>query len=200
MSDRAARYRALKRLAIQGHDHAREQEYFAGELKALRGHPDRLLPNPLNWFRKDEDGRRLPAWPGGARYWFGLGYQWFSDFGRSMLRPLVWWVLAVFGFAAAYLDQHHARATTDGCLVGDGHPISAAIGLSIRKALPFAGVGSSEKLNQIYACLYGVHGAALKGSPVIPDVVDYLGIVQLLFSLLLLFLFLLAVRNHFRIK
>ena len=34
----------------------------------------------------------------------------------------------------------------------------------------------------------------------IPDAVDYLGMVQLVLSLLLLFLFLLAVRGHFRIR
>jgi hypothetical protein len=35
---------------------------------------------------------------------------------------------------------------------------------------------------------------------VIPDAVDYIGIGQLLLSLVLIFLFLLAVRNHFRIR
>ena len=75
----AARYRALKRLAIQAHDHTRELEYFANELKALRGHPDTPLPCPLNLLRKDEEGKRLPWWPGGCRgtaqYWFGIGYE-----------------------------------------------------------------------------------------------------------------------------
>ncbi len=81
------------------------------------------------------------------------------------------------------------------------------MGLSLRRALPFPGVGSAEKLNQIYAFLYGIHGQPAPGgalperfTPVIPDAVDYLGIVQTLISLLLLFLFLLAVCNHFRIK
>ena len=202
--NRSACYRALKRLAIDGHDHVREQEYFAGELRSLRGCPDRLLPNPLNWFRRDDAGKRRRAWPGGARYWFGLGYQLLSDFGRSMLRPLGWWGLSVAGFAWAYL----ARAKfSDGCAVGESTPWSAALGLSIRKALPFAGIASSEKLNQIYACLYGIHGdsarlAALpdRFTPVIPDAVDYLGMVQLVLSILLLFLFLLAVRSHFRIR
>ena len=245
--DRSARYRALKRLAIDGHDHVREQEYFAGELRSLRGCPDRLLPNPLNWFRRDDAGRRRRAWPGGARYWFGLGYQLLSDFGRSMLRPLGWWGLSVLGFALAYLDRHFARAAELGmdygngvgawlgasvgdwlvgsvpslaavlpplptasataCLAGDETPWSAALGLSIRKALPFAGIASSEKLNQIYACLYGIHGESARlavlpdrFTPVIPDAVDYLGMVQLVFSILLLFLFLLAVRSHFRIR
>ncbi|MFO1145798.1 MAG: pentapeptide repeat-containing protein [Rhodospirillales bacterium] len=208
--DLSARYRALKRLAIEAHDQARELDYSANELKALRGHPDSLLPCPLNLLRKDKHGKRLPLWPGGtlgtARYWFGLGYEALSNFGRSMVLPLVWWGVATVGFAWAYLA--HAVAGVK-CAAGgsDSTPWSAALGLSIRKALPFAGIASSEKLSQIYACLYGIHGQAgrLTGlpdrfTPVIPDAVDYLGMGQLVLSILLLFLFLLAVRSHFRIR
>ena len=118
--DRSARYRALKRFAIDGHDHAREQEYFAGELKALRGYPDRLLPNPLNWFRRDEDGNRLPVWSGGARYWIGLIYQLMSNFGQSMLRPLGWWALAWACFTVGYLVLHFSRAAEVGPGYGSG--------------------------------------------------------------------------------
>jgi len=199
----SARYRALKRLAIEAHDHTREQNYFANELKALRGHPDSLLPCPLNLLRKDEKGQRLPWLPGGlrgtTRYWFGLGYEALSDFGRSMIRPLIWWVLGAAGFAWLYLDR---AGSPDRCAAGSGEPWRAALGLSIRKALPFTGIASSEKLNQIYACLYGVHDGIEPGriTPMIPDAVDYLGMVQLVLSLLLLFLFLLAVRGHFRIR
>ena len=94
------------------------------------------------------------------------------------------------------------------CLVGqDTSPLWAALGLSIRKAVPFAGVASANKLDQIYACLYGIHGDSPTSgdlperfAPVIPDAVDYIGIGQLLLSLVLIFLFLLAVRNQFRIR
>jgi hypothetical protein len=122
---------------------------------------------------------------------------------------LVWWALALGGFTWLYQREHASVAGrfANVCLAGPGGSWSAALGLSIRKALPFAGVASSEKLNQIYACLYGIHGNYLPGAslperftPVIPDVVDFLGILQLLLSLVLIFLFLLAVRNHFRIR
>jgi len=73
--DVAACYRALKRLAIQGHDHDREQIFFTGELRSLRGNPDKPWPNLRNLFRKNEDGVRRKVWPGGARYWFGLFYD-----------------------------------------------------------------------------------------------------------------------------
>ncbi len=179
-------YRALKRIAVQGHDHMREQEFFAGELKAARGYRDK-------WWH--------------ARWWFGWFYQILSNFGRSMVLPLFWWSLATGGFTYAYLTQRAPQTLSDSCLVGQGKALWAAVGLSLRRALPSPGVGSAEKLNQIYACLYGIYGDANAGNqlparytPIISDTVDYLGIGQTLLSLLLLFLFLLAVRNHFRIK
>jgi uncharacterized protein YjbI with pentapeptide repeats len=75
-----ARWRALTRLAVQGHDHEREQFFFAQEIKSLRGETDWPLPRL--------QGGKL-VWRNGARYWFGLAYQVFSDFGRSMVRPVV---------------------------------------------------------------------------------------------------------------
>ena len=169
-----------------------------------------MLPCLLNLLRKDEKGNRLKIWPGGmrgsVRSWFGLAYEVLSDFGRSIILPLIWLVLSTAGFAWAYLAARGVPSGT-ACLVGSGEPWIKALGLSIRKALPFAGVVSSEKLNEIYACLYGIHGATAAAvdlpdrfTPIIPDAVDFLGIAQLLLSLALIFLFLLAVRNHFRIR
>ena len=75
-----ARWRALKRLAIQGHDTERELEFHARELRSQRFAED--WPLPLAFWR----GR---AWAGFFRFWFGYFYQWFSDFGRSLARPLI---------------------------------------------------------------------------------------------------------------
>ena len=185
-------------------------DYFASELKVSRGV---------------------------VLYFTRFLYELFSNFGRWIALPMVWLVLGAVGFAWVYLCQHFARAAEVGrgyavssgawlwswiassmgatpaprslaCLVGqDTSPVCAAIGLSIRKALPFPGVASANKLDQIYACLYGIHGASPIGgdlperfTPVMPDAVDYVGIGQLLLSLVLIFLILLAVRNHFRIR
>jgi hypothetical protein len=240
--DLPARWRALKRLALQGHDHIREQEYFAEEVKALRRNPDKPLPNPLNWFKRDAHGLRQPVWPGGGRYWLGLVYQCLSNFGRSAARPIFWWMVLYSGSAYFYLRQHFAASAETGtayvsgagewlwshavqhflrvagsskphgdaallpsCIAGEGNPVWDALGLSLNKALPLSGIGSPEKLNQIYACLYGIHGGGRgalpeRFTPVIPDLVYYPGMVQTLFSLVLIFLFLLALRNHFRIR
>lgn len=234
--DRAARYRALKKLAIQGHDHEREQKFFAGEIRSRRWVED--LPIPL---RKDS---------GVTRFWVGLIYQVLSDFGRSIARPVLWWSATTIMFSFIYLGIHlrglydavigigaisEATIFSAGtilqkigafstlpmtkdwiesldapmsCVAGPGNPIASAIALSLRKGLLFFGLDSTDKLNQIYACLYGLHPKSKieanslpdQFSPVIPDIVGFLGLLQLLISAILVFLFLLAVRNSFRIR
>jgi uncharacterized protein YjbI with pentapeptide repeats len=222
--DLIARYRALKRLAIQAHDHQRELSFFAGELKAMRGVEDQIIP----WFWKNGEKRHF-GWPGGARYWFGISYEVVSDFGRSIWRPLLAWGLSTGLLAWAYLAEHFARARPPyGLSVGDWlssalglratdppplrgldmdcSPLWAAVQLSLRKGLIVLGGESAEKVNQVYACLYGVdktYAAALntsERSPAIPDSIAVLGMGQTLVSAVLIFLFLLAVRNYFRIK
>lgn len=192
-------YRALKRLAIQGHDHDRELRFFADELRSLRGQPDQPFPNPRNLFSK-----RKPLWQGGGRYWFGILYEVFSDFGRSIARPLALLVLTTVLFAEAYHYRHFRLSSSGACLFGTGDSWLKALYLSIRKALIFPGLGPDQKLDQSYACLYGSTKLSADGSdrviPVIPDSVAYLGIAQTLISAVLIFLFLLAVRNQFRIK
>ena len=222
-ADTSARYRALKRLAIQAHDHTREMNYFSSELKALRGNQQRFLPCLLNLLRKDETGRRMRWWPGGLRgttkFWFGLGYEILSNFGRSIALPLIWLSVTAFVCAWCYLGLHFGYVAEHrqayglsslewigrwvvslfagsppllSCVDGSfGEPWVAARLLSLAKTLPYAGVVPAEKSAEVFACLYGSS---------IPSCVVVIGMVQLVLSLLLLFLFLLAVRNHFRIR
>jgi hypothetical protein len=228
-----ARWRALKRLAVQGHDHEREQLFFAQEIKSLRGITDWPWPRLQKLFSKGE-----PVWRNGARYWFGLAYQIFSDFGRSMVRPVLWWAALTAGFALFYLDQHFPYKTQPdapglmcwrdwrtchdrtqpyapglmswnasgrepplACVATatGGAPLVSAIFLAVHKG-SVAGLGGSEKLAQTYACLYGEDAASSSKQPLVPDIVAFAGFFQALLSAPLIFLFLLAVRNHFRIK
>lgn len=123
-SDVPARFRALKRLAIQGHDADREHEFFASEVRAARFTCDWPLPlvrlkftscwlKPLNW---------LPfgfwsgsSWSGFGRFWFGLGYEVFGGLGASALRPTLWWLTTIAVAAVFFLgespDMSAARAT-----------------------------------------------------------------------------------------
>ncbi len=94
------------------------------------------------------------------------------------------------------------------CVEAEGDPLWAALGLSLRNGLLFPGFASTAKQNQIYRCLYGVEPGKGDTSvqprsrlpPMIPDGISFLGLLQNLYSAVLIFLFLLALRNHFRIK
>ena len=89
-----ARFRALRRLADQGHDHASELDFFAGEMRGARWLTDFPYPN----FSVEGAG-----WGGFGRYWLGWLYEFFSDFGRSPLRPFLWWAVTLAVSAFAYL-------------------------------------------------------------------------------------------------
>ena len=79
-----ASWRALKRLATQGHDHECEFQFFTGEILARRGAQDK----PIH-----------------LRFWAGWLYEIFSDFGRSMTRPLGWLALSTCIFAGVYANN-----------------------------------------------------------------------------------------------
>ena len=185
-------WRALRRLAIQGHDHERELQFFKGEIKARRGTVDKRTH---------------------ARYWVGLLYELLSDFGRSMVRPVGWIVMSSWVFTGIYLgmtdvEGQGGSSESVGCVAGSGDIQAAAWSLSVHNTFPFAGIGSSGKVEQLYACLYGIHAHAPTENvrlptgftPVVPDGVALAGVVQFVVSAVLIFLFVLAIRNYFRIK
>ena len=179
--EKEGRWRALKRLAVQGHDHASEQLFFRGEFLARHGVADR--------FRR-------------ASFWVGVFYQLFSDFGRSLLLPLMWWAVGVLIFTLVYLGYHLSCGEwlSSECVAGTGNPWISALGLSVHKSLPaVSGFGFGDKIQQFHVCLYGVYSEN-PFRPEIPNTVAFLGVLQVLFSSVMIFLFLLAVRNHFRIK
>lgn len=175
-----ARYRALKRMAIQAHDHKREQDFFAAELKSMRG--TEHFPFGKNW-----------GW-----YWAGRFYEVLSDFGRSPRRVLGWMSVSSVLYADAYLlmaqNPFH-------CGFGTSRPVWAAVQLSLGKTFfPFGNV--LEGSSHFAACLFGTEQEFGSGRPVpiIPDWFPLVSLTQSLFSLLLIFLLLLAVRAHFRVK
>jgi Pentapeptide repeats (9 copies) len=260
----AARYRALKGLALKGHDHDSELSFFAGEIISRRGVEDFALPRPSNILRawkmfqrgiyrpqrelvwrwqKGEHIERAEIWPGGARYWAGQAYETLSDFGRSMLRPLGWWIVLMGMYAVAYLSQYFVASCNSTALGGlveayrwagtwllnklsfgafaapadlachsasklvvasKMEPWGAAGYVAARRALILNTGDDNDKLSFAYACLYGdysdVTQAKFRVIPHIPDAVSALAIMQSLLSAALIFLFLLAVRNQFRIK
>ena len=110
--DMPARWRALKRLAIQACDQDREHAFFAGEVRAARFAGDwplpfvppkwEGLPRWLGWINRVPIVFWRPAaWGGFFRFWGGWLYEIFSDFGRSLVRPLLFWLL-VMSVATVY--------------------------------------------------------------------------------------------------
>jgi uncharacterized protein YjbI with pentapeptide repeats len=84
-----AKFRELKGYAIDGEDSVRELEFHAQEIRSSR-------------FVSD--------WPWHLRFWLGYLYSTFSDFGRSLLRPLVLWVAIIAISAAIYLGGNSTVA------------------------------------------------------------------------------------------
>lgn len=226
-ADLKARYQALKRLAIQAHDHENEQLFWAKELRisrALLSSERRNLRNIL-WL--------APLWL------VNFLYEMLSNYGRSIFRPILTWALIILFMTCIHLSNHfkshHAQTVTipaqnakntsayppsltswlarslpfssapSPTLQGLGplpcNPVFSAFYLSLQKSLLGLGWDSSRRLvsAQNYACLYGTHKDTNK-TPIIPSGILILQMLQTLLSALLIFLLLLALRNNFKLK
>ena len=163
-----ARYRAIRRLAIQGADYEREQMAFKGEIRSKRGAEHR-------WYH--------------AAFWYGLAYDALSDFGRSMSRPSLIWLVSIMVFSLFYLaSSHKLESAFAHCGTADASNFESALIISWKNALPLIGDAKAEEVAR--SCLYGAAaygGIAIQG-------------FQRIWSALVIFLFLLAVRNQFKIK
>ncbi len=95
--DIPARWRGLKRLAVDARDRPRENEFFSREIRAARFAGDWPLPWPIF---------NTAAWLGFARFWLGILYGLFSNYGRSVVLPAAWWLGAVAVGAMVYLGEH----------------------------------------------------------------------------------------------
>jgi Pentapeptide repeats (9 copies) len=165
-----AKYRAIRRMAIQGADYEREQMAFKGELRSRR------------WI--------VDKWHDSA-FWFGVIYDALSDFGRSMMRPFYLWFLSVIAFVALYFWNAGLPASEwASTCTGNIPKVLKAINLSLANALPVIGSNRSDAAKEFYGCISIDQPA---WSQIIQN-------GQALWSAVLIFLFLLALRNQFKIK
>ena len=165
-----ARYRAIRRMAIQGADYEPEQMAFKAELRSRRWTTDK-------W------------WHWGT--WFGLLYDLLADCGRSIVRPVLLWQASVVVFAVLYLrlaDQPEGFSC--------GTPFVKALFLSGRNALVLFSGGRDARIAQAYRCLYGGDGEP----QIPDGVSFLEAFVQVPVSAVLIFLLLLAIKNRFKIK
>lgn len=209
-SDKEAHYRALKRLAIQAHDHENEMKFFAGEIRARRH-----VTDFANFLTHD--------FASSMRYWAGVAYELFSDFGRSFIRPTLWWFACLWLFANLTLSGAGLEDTTK-CHNSQLTPKEAAYTIGLKNSLLILGLTKTNIVKQAELCLYGANknGEAerepkpydpkikrayqAKSAKVentktdIPFKAAVQGIAHSLLSLLFIFLLLLAIRNQFKIK
>jgi len=196
-------------MAIQGEDHRSELRFHAHEIRTARFVND--------WFHH-------------PRFWFGVGYELISNFGRSIIRPLLAWGLLVTVFAGIYLGisaAENGRAPdyaslapyggTQSCLsmpaVADERvrPAQAQIAattsasaeawsLALKNGFVFIDWDRAEAARRTYGCLFGLTSDSSNTYPVVPRAVSIWGLVQNVLSAVLIFLLLLGIRNLLKLK
>jgi hypothetical protein len=170
------RYLALRQLAVAGHDHQSEAKAFKAEMRAKRG-------NDHRWWS--------------ALFWFSVAYDAASDFGQSMMRPFVIWAASIFVFCALYL-AHASKLGAWSSLCVDGSPYwLKALVLALKNAILFV-TWDREQIRSAYLCLYDLQPTS--ADQLVPTGNALIQAGQSVLSAILIFLFLLAVRNHFKIK
>lgn len=172
--ERAARYRTLRHFADAGLDHERERTFFKGEVRSRRWTEDTLWTMAL---------------------WLGMAYDAFSDFGRSVAKPMVLWAASLCAAAWLYLAAADGASGLS-CAAQDGTRASQAMVLALKNALVLTPNFRDHRITQAYHCLFG--GPA--DAPAIPIAVTLAEMAHTVWSAALIFLLLLAVRNQFRIR
>jgi hypothetical protein len=168
-ADTPARYRALRRLAVQGHDHDNERRFLKREIRSRRY----ILDKPFH-----------------AAFWFGAGYDVLSDFGGSISRPFYWGLASVLAFAGLYYAIVFA-----GCGPTPAEAFDQALYLSLKNAVLLINWDGAD-IPKAAKCLADAKEASTRFALVLAAA----QIVQKIWSAGLLFLFLLAVRNRFKIR
>jgi hypothetical protein len=175
------KYRAIRRIAIQGADYRREHMAFKGELRSRRWTVDR-------WWRPS--------------LWLGIFYDGAGDCGNSIVRPLIAWLAVLAIFPALYLFNAGISpgAWQSACANSPAHVWERAASLSLSNSVPVIVSTRGEETRAFLACT--ARTAAPDGQPQVdsPLSLSALQFLQTLLSAALIFLFLLAVKNRFKIK
>ena len=198
-SDIKASYQALKRLAIQGHDHKNEQRFWAGELRS-----DRSL-------RTEDEGWNLR--PLASAFWWGnIAYGFFSNYGRSIVLPLANFLAFILMMAGIHIYAHNTlnkeptpTSRTKTHIIQQSNLKDCDIRSSaFRVAAKNGAIGLLQNpakrstFVRDYTCLYGTYNDNV--TPKIPNSIFWIELFHTLFSAILIFLTLLGIRNNFKLK
>lgn len=177
-TDIKASYQALKRLAIQAHDHENEQRFWAGELRS-----DRSL--------RTEDG----SWnlrPLVSAFWWGnIAYGCASDHGRSIIRPIGALLILICLMTTLHLTASKTPLTYD-------KAFSAGY-IAANKSFLYIGADPTKRsiIKEKYSALYEANE---NQTPKIPKTILTAEFIQTLLSAIFIFLALLGIRNNFKMK
>jgi len=157
------KYRALAKMAAEAKDYQNEMQFFAEEQRCRRFWHDK----PFSRHSRD----------GAGRFWFGLVYQLFSDFGRSFLRPAIGWLGVFIAFAVYYgLTAKTVSSLWD------------PLYLSLRHGLVISGLTRDGHMKTVLERMSYT------------DLPAFAFIAQTFISAVFIFLLLLAIRNQFKIR
>ncbi|MEP3474861.1 MAG: pentapeptide repeat-containing protein [Hyphomicrobiales bacterium] len=176
--DIKARYQALKRLAVQAHDHENEQRFWAGELRSD------------NSLRTEDGGWNLR--PLVSAFWWGnIAYGCVSDYGRSIVRPIGALLILICLMTTLHLTASKTPLTYD-------KAFSAGY-ISANKSFLYLGTDPTKRsiIKEKYSALYGANE---NQTPKIPKTILTAEFVQTLLSAIFIFLALLGIRNNFKMK
>lgn len=197
--DIKARYQALKRLAVQAHDHENEQKFWAGELRS-----DRSLRN------EDGSWNRRPLIS--AFWWGNIAYEFFSDFGRSIVRPLISLFILLCIMTNIHVLAHYTlnkeptptsrtkTHITKQSNLKDCNIRSSAFRVAAKNGAIGLLQNPAKRSTFVrdYTCLYGTYNDNV--TPEIPNSIFWIELLHTLFSAILIFLILLGIRNNFKLK
>ena len=177
-----ARYQALKRLAIEAHDHENEQRFWAGELRS-----DRSLRT------EDNQWKIRPLFS--AFWWGNIAYGAVSNYGRSIIRPLFTWIALTILVAILHISTH-TPTENNNCNI-----CRSALHVAVKTGSLGLIQDPSKRIIFVrdYACLYGTQNDK-RQTPNIPGAILAAEGFQALFSAILIFLCLLGIRNNFKLK
>lgn len=199
--DIKVRYQALKRLAVQAHDHENEQRFWAGELRSSRS----LKKEDSSW-----------SWPErGIANWLGnIIYASISDYGRSIYKPIVAWICLTLLITLIHLWSQTSNSSaqlgienikmkiqmSDNVKLDKCNTFNSALHLAFKKSILGLGQDASKRNIYVrdYTCLYGTYND--NETPKIPNSIFWIELLHTLFSAILIFLTLLGIRNNFKLK
>ena len=194
-------YKSLERIAQEANNVRAQKQFIAGQVRSRRHVKDKasgLLRGTFN-------------------YLHGVMSEFISDFGRSLVRPVLAWGLVFAAFTGVYLSQA-TNSIKDPC--GNKKsvsPLAAAQSIGWRNAFAI-NLQGRQTMDTMHTCLYGhavvakkenkdqtrlagltnVPTAPLPAKPMVPSSIVFWGSIHTALSFFLIVLFAMNLRNRFK--